>query len=145
MMNKRQLSKYYYLSLEIKDLENKIRVLRETTVGSPKLTGMPISHNNESPLEKRIELILELTEKLEDRKLKAIEEMIKIENFIMTIDDIETRRIFNKRYIELKKWEKIAKEMHMGIATAYRIHRNYLKKVENDWKTFKIYKIVKKI
>src|SRR5574344_263851 len=131
-MNKWQLSRYYYLSLEIKDIEEKIKTLRDTSIGSTRLTGMPVSHSNTNPLEKRVELLVSLTEKLENRKAKALEEMIKIERFLMSIEDIEVRMLLNKRYIEFKKWEKIAQEMHMGIATVYRMHKNYLRNYEND-------------
>lgn len=131
-MNKWQLSRYYYLSLEIKDIEDRIKTLRETSVGSPKLTGMPTSHNNTNPLEKRIELIVSLTEKLENKKIKAIDEMLKIEKFLTTIEDVETRMIFNKRYIEFKTWEKIAEEMYMSERTVYRKHSSYLKRSHDD-------------
>ena len=39
----------------------------------------------------------------------------------------EIRRIFNKRYIELKKWERIAQEMHMSERTIFRKHSQFLK------------------
>ena len=48
--------------------------------------------------------------------------MVKIENIIAKINDTEIRRIFNKRYIELKKWERIAQEMHMSERTIFRKH-----------------------
>ena len=41
MLTKKELSKYYYLSLEIKDLEERKRMLEQTSIGSAKLTGMP--------------------------------------------------------------------------------------------------------
>ena len=72
-MTKRELSKYYYLSLEIKDLEERIESLNETTIGSSKITGMPIAHTNESPIERRVELIIRLKNKLEKRKCRALE------------------------------------------------------------------------
>lgn len=95
-MTKRELSKYYYLSLEIKDLEDRIEVLNETSIGSSKITGMPIAHTNESPIEKRVELIIRLKDKLEKRKCRALEEMDKIEQYLSTIEDIETNdnRVF---------------------------------------------------
>ena len=71
LMNKRQLSRYYYLSLEIKEIEERIQSIRETSVGSSKITGMPSSHSVENPLEKRVELLISLNEKLESRRIKA--------------------------------------------------------------------------
>ena len=127
MLTKRELSKYYYLSLEIKDLEERKRMLEQTSIGSAKLTGMPkAKFNNTSPTERIIELIDEIDKRLDKRKIEAMQEMIKIEKFISEIVDIETRLIFSKRYIELKGWEKIGEEMHMSKRTAQRIHKKFL-------------------
>ena len=89
-MTKKELSKYYYLSLEIKDLEDRIESINETTIGSSKITGMPIVHSNESPIERKVELLIRLKDKLEKRKIQALEEMEKIEKYITTINNIET-------------------------------------------------------
>lgn len=127
MLTKKELSKYYYLSLEIKDLEERKRMLEQTSIGSAKLTGMPkAKFNNTSPTERIIELIDEIDKRLDKRKIEAMQEMIKIEKFISEIVDIETRLIFSKRYIELKGWEKIGEEMHMSKRTAQRIHKKFL-------------------
>ncbi len=127
-MTKKELSKYYYLSLEINDLEERIEMLNETSIGSPKITGMPIVHTNESPIERKVELIIRLKEKLEKRKSQALEEMEKIEKYVSTIEDIEIRLIFYKRYLDFKSWEEIADEMFMSERSVYRKHSNWLKK-----------------
>lgn len=127
-MTKKELSKYYYLSLEINDLEERIETLNETTIGSSQITGMPVTHSNESPIERKVEKLIRLKEKLEKRKSQAFDEMEKIEKYISTIDDIETRLIFNKRYLDFKSWDEIAEEMFMSERTVYRKHSNWLKK-----------------
>jgi hypothetical protein len=127
-MTKRELSKYYYLSLEIKDLEERIIHLHETAIGSSKITGMPMVHSNESPIEKRVELIVRLSDKLKRRQKQAFEEMEKIEQYISTIEDIEIRLIFSKRYLDFKDWVTIADEMFMSERTVQRKHSNWLKK-----------------
>ena len=129
-MNKKELSKYYYLTLEIKDIENKLYELRNQSSGVARMTGMPFSSKVGNPTEKQVMLIEKYTEKLEKKKIKAMEEIIKIESYISEITDVETRLIFNKRYIELKKWEKIAVEMFMSERTIFRKHKDQLKKGE---------------
>lgn len=129
-MTKKELSKYYYLSLEIKDLEDRIESINETTIGSSKITGMPIVHSNESPIERKVELLIRLKDKLEKRKIQALEEMEKIEKYISTINDIETRIIFNKRYLDFKSWDDISEEMYMSVRSVYRKHSNWLRKEE---------------
>lgn len=126
-MNKKELSKYYYLTLEILDIENKLKEIRNQSSGVSRMTGMPFSSQVGNPTEKQVMLIEKYTEKLEHKKLQAMEEIIKIENYISEIKDVETRLIFNKRYIELKKWDAIAKEMHMCERSVFKRHSDYLK------------------
>ena len=57
-MTKKELSKYYYLSREIKDLEERIQTLQNQSVGVSKLTGMPFSNEKSNPVEKRAELFI---------------------------------------------------------------------------------------
>ena len=54
-------------------------------------------------------------------------EMEKIEKYISTIEDIEIRLIFSKRYLDFKDWVKIADEMFMSERSVYRKHSNWLK------------------
>lgn len=125
-MTKKELSRYYYLSLEIEDLEERKKTLESTSIGSTRITGMPTVHSNTSPTERIVELILELEKRIDNRKVEAMKEMIKIEKFVSGIPGIETRLIFTKRYIELKTWEQIGEDMHMSERTAQRMHKKYL-------------------
>lgn len=125
-MTKKELSRYFYLSLEIADLEERKKQLESTSIGSAKLTGMPTVHSNTSPTERIVELIDELQRRIDKRKVEAMKEMMKIEKFLSEIPEIETRLIFTKRYIELKTWEQIGDDMHMSSRTAQRMHKKYL-------------------
>lgn len=127
-MNKKQLSKYYYLSMEIKDIQTKLEEIRNQSIGVAKMTGMPFSSKVGNPTEQQAMLIIKYTQKLEKKQSKALAELLKIEDYISNIEDVETRLIFSKRYIELKKWEKIALEMFMSEATVFRKHSDQLKK-----------------
>ncbi len=128
-MKKHELSRYYYLKLEIKQLEDRIKEIESTVVGSSKITGMPHKKNTKSdPVERTVQLISKLKNKLENQKIKATEELIKIEDLISSINDAEARLILTKRYIELQKWEKISLEMGMTERTIYRIHKKYVER-----------------
>ena len=133
-MTKRELSKYYYLKLEIKNLEEKIQEVNEGIIGSRELTGMPHGTGKSNPVEKKVIILTKLKNRLETRIMDAMNEKLKIEEYISGIDDVQTRIIFNKRYIELKRWETIAKEMYMSERSVFRKHQNYLKENKNDRK-----------
>ena len=132
MMNKRQLSRYYYLTLEIKGLEDRIKEVSSTIVGSAKLTGMPHGSGKSDPVNDKVELLIRLKNKLESRKNKALKELEKIEDYISEIEDIEIRIIFTKRYIQFKRWDEIAKEMCMSESSVFRRHKEQLKRRENE-------------
>ena len=131
-MNKKELSKYYYLSLEIKNMEEKIIELKNKSTGVASITGMPFSPGISNPTENQIILIEKYIEKLNIMKEEALEEMLKIEDYISKIEDIETRLIFKKRYIELKKWDLIAREMSMCERGVFKRHSDYLKRRSDD-------------
>lgn len=132
IMNKKELSKYYRLTIEIKNIEERIQMVKSQFISSPKLTGMPGGNNISNPVEKNVQLLIRLRNKLEKRKSKAIKELNKIEEYLSSIQDIDTRLIFTKRYVELKQWNRIAKEMYMSERTVYRKHSNYLKGGQNE-------------
>ena len=139
-MNIKELSKYYHLTLEIKDLEEKIKELDLTLISSPILSGMPHNNTISNPTEQRNILTISLKEKLEKRKIEALRELNRIEDYVESIEDIEIRQIFRKRYVQLKRWEQIADEMHMSERNIYRKHRKYLKENKDDWESDQIHK-----
>lgn len=134
-MNKKDLSKYYYITLEIRDLEERIQEVQSTIIGSSKLTGMPHGTKKSDPVNKTAELLVTLKNKLEKRKAEAMVKLIQIEEYISEIEDSEVRLIFSKRYIELKKWEQIADELYMSLSTVHRKHSNYLERNKHDRKS----------
>ena len=127
-MNKKQLSRLFYLLQEIEELEERIYRVDNQSVGVSRLSGMPMNkHGISNPVEKRIILLNELKEILESKKTEAINERIIIEKYIYSIRDLEVQKIFRKRYIEFKKWDQVAKEMFMCVRTIHRKHSNLLK------------------
>lgn len=128
-MTKKELLKYFYLTLEIKSLEEKIKQIRNETISSYQLTGMPFANERVSPVEKKVELLDKLSSILEQRKNEALERQIDIETYISTIQDTAGRNILHKRYIELKSWNKIMREMYMSERSVFRKHKEM---IENE-------------
>ena len=67
------------------------------------------------------------------KKLSNEQELQLVKDYISGIQDIETRLIFTKRYIELKKWEVIALEMNMCERGVFQRHSDHLKGMDNVW------------
>lgn len=130
-MTIQELSKYHDIKLEIKQIEDNIRELEETTISSSKITGMPFSTGgkNESPTERIGIKLANLKDKLLKKTEKLLDEHDKIEDFLSTVDDAEIRIIIRKRFLEDKSWEKVGKETSSDRSTPYYKLKNYLKRL----------------
>ena len=125
-MTKEELSKYYYLKKEIKQIEERIKEIDDTFLSANRINGMRYEKRLSNPQEQRMILIEKYDKRLEKKKDEALKELMKIENFIDSINDPEIRMIFRYRYIELMEWNKIVMLVHMSERTVYRKHREIL-------------------
>lgn len=130
-MSEKDLSKYYWLNKEIKDLEDKIKELGDG-VGSIKYgdTIKGIGGKHSSIQEK----IVELKSIWMERRISSLEEYIKIEKYIAEIDDTEIRTIMNYRFKDLKSWDEIGILMDKDRTTVAKKMRKYLKNSPNSHK-----------
>ena len=126
-MTKEDLSRYYYLMKEVKQIENKIEEINSIFMRASLINCEKFEKHLSNPQEKRMILIEKYENKLEEAKNRALEEAIKIESYINNITDAETRMIFRYRYIEFKKWSEIAKSMYMSLSLIYLKHKEQLK------------------
>ena len=125
-MTKEELSSYYYLKKEIKQIEERIKEIDDTFLSANRINGMRYEKRLSNPQEQRMILIEKYDKRLEEKKDEALKELMKIEDFIDSINDPEIRMIFRYRYIELMEWNKIVMLVHMSERTVYRKHREIL-------------------
>ena len=125
-MTKEELSSYYNLKKEIKQIEERIKEIDDTFLSANRINGMRYEKRLSNPQEQRMILIEKYDKRLEEKKDEALKELMKIENFIDSINDPEIRMIFRYRYIELMEWNKIAMLVNMSERTVYRKHREIL-------------------
>lgn len=126
-MTKEELSKYYYLKQEIKQIEDKIKEIDSTFMRASLINCEKFERRLSNPQEKRMILIEKYEQKLEIAINKSIEELIKIEEFINSIEDPENRMIFRYRYIELKSWNEISSLIHISRSAIFERHNKILK------------------
>ena len=126
-MTKEELSKYYYLKQEIKQIEDKIEKIDSTFMRASLINCEKFERKLSNPQEKRMILIEKYEQKLEIAINKSIEELIKIEEFINSIEDPENRMIFRYRYIELKSWNEISSLIHISRSAIFERHNKILK------------------
>lgn len=122
-MTEKELSRYYWLKKEVKNIENQLAefgygvgaISFEEKIGS---SGVP------SSIQEKRTMILE---KLINARLDALEEYLKIETFINKVDDTLIRTIMVMRFQELKSWDEIGIELHMDRTTVSKKLRKYLR------------------
>lgn len=120
-MGEKELSKYYYLKKEIEDIEERLHKLGYG-VGSPSFNEMINSTNHTSIQEK----ITELKDKYIEARVSALEQYIRIEDYIKEVEDDEMRLLLRYRFIDLKKWDEIDRLLNNGY--------NYSKKKYYKWR-----------
>lgn len=122
-MSEKELSRYYWLKREIKNLENR---LEEFGIGlsAVNLEKELSKSSNRSTIQQRR---AELVEKLINARLSALEEYLKIESYIEKVPDSEVREIMRYRFLDLYNWYEIGELTHSHRTTAYKKMRNYIK------------------
>lgn len=137
-MTIKDLSEYYNIKTEIKQLEDNINELEETIIGSSKVSGMPIDNKNNigNPTQRLGMKLARLRDKLINKQEKLIDEFNKIEDFITTVEDSEIRVIIRKRFLEGKTWNVVSKEIIADRSTPYYRLKKYLevRSKQNDEK-----------
>jgi len=122
-MTEKELSKYYWLRKEIKDLEERLAEFGygvSATKLDKEISGIT---STESIQEKRIIII----EKWISARVSALEEYLKIESYIESVEDSEIRQIMRYRFLDLKKWNEIDKLMLCGKDYAKKKYYHYRK------------------
>lgn len=128
-MNEKELSQYYWLNKEVKQLENRIIEFGDG-VGAIKVKD-DISTNHPSVVsiqERKIDLVNQLIQ----AKLNAIEKYLEIERYIETVEDSEIRQLMRYRYLYLYDWFTIGEEMGCDRTTASKKLRKFIKKNKNS-------------
>ena len=111
----RGLNKLYYLKIDIENIKKEIENL--PTISSPQLTGMPHGTGISNPVVEYVIKKEELIKKLNQKIEKYTEELIRIEDIIDRIDDIEVRAIARMRFIQNMRWEDIGEKIHLERTT----------------------------
>ena len=122
----KNLNKLYWLKKEVAQIENQIKEL--TILSAFEMSGMPSSKSVSSPVERFYDRLDKLRTKLEKAKEMVTKEMESLESYIENIEDAEIRVLARARFLECKKWEEIANEMHMERTTASKKLKRYFGK-----------------
>lgn len=108
-MNIKELSNLYYIKKEIERLEEELDEITE--IGSSVIDGMPHNSNYSDKVQQLVIKKQDLMSKIIKKQIAYIDEKVKMENFINSIDNPKVRLIARLRFIEFKSWYEIADEI----------------------------------
>lgn len=120
----RGMNKLYYLKIDIENIKDEIKSL--PIISSPSMSGMPHGTDISSPIESYCLKKEKLLEKLNQKIEKYTEELIRIEEIIDKIGDIELRTMARMRFIKNMTWEDIGKEVGYDRTVCSRKVRKYI-------------------
>lgn len=120
----KDLNKLYYIKREIEDLKEEIKSIPE--ISSIDISGMPHSNTVSDPIYNLIQKKEKLIERLNKKIEQYLDELIRIENIIDQIDDIEIRSMARMRFIKNMKWEDIGEQVHLNRSVCSKKVRKYL-------------------
>ena len=124
----RGLNKLYYLKLDIENIKDEIKSL--PIISSPSMSGMPHGTDISSPVMSYVLKKEALIEKLNSKIEKYTEELIRIEDVIDKIDDVEIKTIARMRFIQNMRWEDIADKIHLERTTCSKKLKKHLESID---------------
>lgn len=124
----RGLNKLYYIKKDIESIKEEIKNIPE--ISGIDMSGMPHSNAVGDPTYNLMLKKEKLIEKLNKKIEKYLDELIRIENIIDGIEDIEIRTMARMRFVQNMKWEDIGEQVHLDRTVCSRKVRKYLKNME---------------
>lgn len=108
-MTLKELYSLYYIEQEIEEYKLKLIELREMAESiSPTYTGMPRGGGVSDKVGNGATAIVAYTEMLDKAIEARVEQSMKINEFILSVDDAQLRQIMYLRFIKRLSWQAVA-------------------------------------
>ena len=126
-MTNHDLNKLYRLNKDIERLEARIEELEDPS--PPRITGLPHGTNITDRTSNTAIKLSALRLRLEAARIEAIDELMRLTDYIESIDDPIIRQIMQFRHIDGLNWEKVADKIGGGMTgeSCRKAHWRYLK------------------
>lgn len=126
------LNQIYYINKEIESLYRELTELKEQSlIKSATVSDMPKGGERKDLLVEHTNDVLEIENMIRYSLAKLKRTRRKVEKFLDTVEDSETRLIIRLRCINNMTWDEIGAEMGMNRRTASRKFYGYLKVAHN--------------
>ena len=128
---KQYLSRYHYLELDIKHMQDEIKEYERLANSIPGMNFDAIrvdgTRSLDAPFTKWVHKALEKELQIDDLKKQLQQVKCEIISTIDEVEDMELRKILTYRYIDWNSWNEIATKMFISFSTARRMNDKALK------------------
>ena len=133
-MTKKRLGQLSWLKVEIEDLATRIHKIERALDGrTARIDGMGFLGGKTDLVGDLVPQLLDLRDRLAERRKAAMKECAYLQAFITSIDDSQTRLVFLLRYVDNLSWQQVAWKMGGNTADSVRmIHNRYLLRLKKQ-------------
>lgn len=122
-----------YLS-QVRQIDEQMRIIQSQISNIVELSGLsydkiPTLNSGDSKVEKLAMRRLELLDKYEKKRDELIRSRYQVTDMILTLKGQYQQEILFKRYVELKRWKRIAREMSLSERMVFNVHREALQSI----------------
>ena len=133
MDNTHILKRIRFVDIEIKQKLDELARLENTLFSSPQLKQVSVQESKAGLKDDTYVKIMGYKDTIE----KKIEELVDLKrrvlNVIDSIDDTEKRLILTMRYVNLKTWEQIERDLPMSRKTMFIVHKKAVKEFDTKY------------
>lgn len=133
MENSHILKRIRLVDIEIKQKLDELARLENTLFRSPQLKEISVQESKVGLKDDTYVKIMGYKDTIE----KKIEELVDLKrrvlNVIDSIDDTEKRLILTMRYVNLKTWEQIERDLPMSRKTMFIVHKKAVKEFDTKY------------
>lgn len=133
-MNTTTSSAQEYLN-QVRLIDEQMRIIQSQISNIVELSGLsydkvPTQSSGNSKVEKLAIRRLELLQKYESKRDELLRSRYKVTDMILTLHGQYQQEVLFKRYVELKRWKRIAREMNLSERMVFNVHREALQSID---------------
>lgn len=118
----------------VRQIDAQMRIIQAQISNIVELSGLsydkiPTQANGDSKVAKLAMRRVELLDKYEHKRDELIKARYDVVDRILTLKGMYQQEILFKRYVELKRWKRIAREMNLSERMVFNVHREALQKI----------------
>lgn len=119
---------------QVRQIDEQMRIIQSQISNIVELSGLsydkiPTQPNGDSKVAKLAMRRVELLDKYEHKRDELLKARYEVTDTILTLKGMYQQEILFKRYVELKRWKRIAREMNLSERMVFNVHREALQTI----------------